>query len=82
MKSYKIKSIHRGRETIHEGTVAELAGHTFSYTLLKGHSWNSKIPLLPKTAKALVNALNRSVAECMGGCYDPDSYELVTEATA
>jgi hypothetical protein len=76
MKTFKIKKTHRGRETIQEGTLAELREY-FHYTLDCGHSWNHKIPLEPKTYKSLVKALNDSVTETQGGCFNQDYYEEV-----
>ena len=64
---------HRGREYEHTGTVQELAENVFGYTLECGHSWNPRIPRYPKTAQALVNALNKSADECRR--YE-DSYYL------
>lgn len=67
----KIKKHHKGRETIVEGTVEELTKY-FSYTLLCGHSYNSKINQNPKTLKSLISSINKSYKETMGSCYDPD----------
>ena len=64
---------HRGRETEYTGTIEHLRTEVFGYTLECGNSWNSKINREPKTAKALVNALNKSAEECRR--YD-DWYEL------
>ena len=75
-KSYTIRIIRRGRERETEGTLAELTQY-FGYTLLCGNSWNSRISLKPRTAKALVSSLNRSKNETQRGCYDRDYYELV-----
>lgn len=75
MKTYTIVKTRRGNESEYSGTVEELT-KTFSYTLECGNSWNSKINRNPKTAKSLVTALNKSVDETMGSCYDPDYYEL------
>ncbi len=72
-KEYSIKTYHRGRESVVTGTLAYLTGY-FSYTLTCGHDYNRKIPLKPKTFKSLVSALNRSVNEMQGGCYDRDYY--------
>lgn len=76
-KQITIRSYHHGRSHDYTGTVDELSTRVFGYTLVCGHSWNRKINLHPKSGKALVNALNKSVAETQGACYDPDSYELV-----
>lgn len=64
---------HRDRETEYTGTIEHLRTEVFGYTLECGNSWNSKINREPKTAKALVNALNKSAEECRR--YD-DWYEL------
>ena len=77
-KEYTIASYHRGRCTKYTGTLSYLIDNVFGYTLECGHSWNSKISRRPKTATALVKALNQSVEETQGGCYDRDSYELIT----
>lgn len=63
-KVYYVKSTHRGRETIWEGTLEYLKEKVFSYTLECGHSWNPKINRDPKTIKSLVNALEKSAIEC------------------
>ena len=76
-KQITIRSYHHGRSHDYTGTVNELATRVFGYTLECGHSWNHKISLHPKSGKALVNALNKSVAETQGSCYDPYSYELI-----
>lgn len=75
-KEYTIKSYHRGRCTTYTGTLDYLIDNVFGYTLQCGNAYNHKIPLRPKTAKSLVNALNKSVDETQGGCYERDSYEL------
>lgn len=64
-----------GTESEFTGTVEELTD-MFSYTLECGNSWNSKINRTPKTAKSLVNALNKCVSELQSGSYYPDDYEL------
>ena len=56
-------SKHNGREHEYSGTIEELCNAVFGYTLECGHSWNSKIPRYPKTAKSLVKALNASADE-------------------
>ena len=76
-KEITVRSYHRGRSHDWTGTIKELVDDVFGYTLECGHSWNPKINRYPKTAKALVKALNQSVAETQGGCYEQDSYELV-----
>jgi hypothetical protein len=76
MKTFKIKKTRKGRETIFEGTLPELI-QMFSYKLECGNSWNHKISRNPKTAKSLVDNLNKSVYETQGSCYEQDSYSLV-----
>jgi len=63
-KTYKILYSHQDRCHKYEGTIEHLVEHVFGYTLECGHSWNSKIPLKPKTAKSLVKALNDSAEVC------------------
>lgn len=75
MKTFTIVKTRRGHETETTATLEEHIKY-FGYTLECGHSWNSKINRNPKTAAGLVSALNKSVAETMGSCYDPDYYEL------
>ena len=72
-KVYYVKSTHRGRETIWEGTLEYLKESVFGYSLCCGHSWNNKINPNPKTIKSLINALNESANECRR--YD-DFYEI------
>lgn len=74
-KTFTIIKTRRGRETETTGTLAELTEY-FRYTLECGRSYNSKIPLVPRTAKSLVTALNKSVDETQRGSYDPNYYEL------
>lgn len=76
-KEYTIAKTHRGRFTEFTGTIDYLCENVFGYTLECGNSWNPKINRHPKTAKALVKALNQSVAETQGCCYDQDYYELI-----
>lgn len=76
-KDITVKVWHRGRERTYTGTVEHLSKNVFGYTLECGNSWNPKIKLHPKTGKALVKALNMSVEETQGGCFERDSYELV-----
>ncbi len=78
MKTYTIVKVHNGREFRQTGTVTELIEY-YGYTLEVGHAWNHRIPLQPKTAKGLVSALNRSVNETQGSCYDPDFYYMDEE---
>ncbi len=75
MKTFTIVKTRRGKETETTATLEEHIKY-FAYTLECGNSWNSKINRNPKTAAGLVSALNKSVAETMGSCYDPDYYEL------
>ena len=63
-KVYYVKSKHRGRETIWEGTIEYLKERVFGYTLECGHSRNPKINSDPKAIKSLVNALEKSAIEC------------------
>lgn len=74
-KTYSITKTRRGRDSVTEGTVAELTEY-FGYTLQAGHSYNSKINTTPTTAKSLVSNLNKAVSETMSGSFDPDYYEL------
>ena len=76
-KEITVRCCHRGRSRDYTGTVEYLRTLVFGYTLECGNSWNSKIDRYPKTGKALVSALNKSVQETQGGCFDRDSYELV-----
>jgi hypothetical protein len=75
MVTFTIIKTRRGNETETTDTLENLIKY-FGYTLECGNSWNPKINRNPKTAKGLVSALNKSVAETMGSCYDPDYYEL------
>ena len=70
-KEYKIKvttyrhhASSESTERIYTGTIDHLIKDVFGYTLECGHSWNSKIPLAPKTGKSLVKALTDSAYEC------------------
>lgn len=71
----KIIKYRKGRETEVTGTLEELTEY-FRYTLESGNSYNSKISLTPKTAKTLVNALNRATDYLQAGSFDPNYYEL------
>lgn len=80
-KEYTIISHHRGRATEYTGTMEYLVDEVFGYTLECGASWSGqrgckKVNRYPKTAKALVTALNNSSYNTQGSCYDPDWYEL------
>ena len=84
MKAEKTYVIHHyyarsSRDYYVKGTVAQLTDY-FGYTLTCGNSWNPRIPTKPKTAKSLVSALNKSVYETQGSCYNQDYYELVDSA--
>lgn len=74
-KTFTIIKTRRGRKTEQTGTLSELTSY-FGNTLSDGHSYNPKINLAPKTAKALVSALNKSVDELQRGSFDPNYYEL------
>lgn len=72
-----IASIHRGNRTIYCGSIEHMNDRVFGYTLECGHSWNDKINRYPKTARGLVNALNKSAEECRrySDYYEVSSYE-------
>ena len=74
-KTFTVIKTRRGQQTEITDTVENLV-ERFGYTLECGNSWNSKINRNPKTAASLITALNKSVAETQGSCYDPDHYEL------
>lgn len=85
MKQYTIKETRYGlrgyREHVYTGTLAELIDK-FSYTLLKGHSWehergNKKINMQPKTVRSLVTNLNNAEDNAAANGYSSTSYELV-----
>ena len=76
-KQITVRCYHNDRSRDYTGTVEELVNNVFSYTLECGHSWNNKINLHPKHGRALVNALNKSVAETQRACFYPDHYELI-----
>ena len=87
MKQYTIKETRYGlrgyREHEYTGTLAELIDK-FSYTLLKGHSWehergNKKINMQPKTVRSLVTNLNNAENNAAANGYSSTSYELVVE---
>ena len=63
-KEITIIKTHNGRDTSYTGTIEYLCTNVFGYTLECGNSWNSKIPVRPKTAKSLEKALNDSAYEC------------------
>lgn len=61
-KQYTIRVSRHGKDDKYvTNTLDKLIGY-FSYTLLKGNSWDRSINKNPKTAAALVNALNKSNA--------------------
>ena len=68
-KVYYVKSIHKGRERIYEGTIEYLVKNVFGYTLSCGKSWNDKINDEPKTLRALVSNLNKA-SEATNAYYD------------
>ena len=72
-----IASIHRGLRTIYCGSIEHMITEVFGYTLECGRSWNHKINRYPKTARGLVNALNKSAEECRrySDWYEVSSYE-------
>ena len=72
-----VSHLYRNHWSIYAGTVAGLVSGPFSYDLECGHSWNDRIPRFPKTAKSLVNALNKSADECHP--YGSDRYEISSE---
>lgn len=75
IKTHTIIKTRRGEKKAVIGTLPELVKY-FGYTLQVGNSWNPRISRRPKTAAALIQALNASVAEKMRGSFDPDRYEL------
>lgn len=73
-KTYTIIKTRRGIQRETTDTLEELIkGH--SYTLEKGNSYNPKINRNPKTIKALISALNKSISETQRNSTDPDYYE-------
>ena len=81
MKTEKTYTIHKyygrsSRDYWYKGTLPQLT-KCFGYTLECGHSWNPRITTTPKTVKSLVSALNKSVYETQGSCYNQDYYEVV-----
>ena len=82
MKTYTIIKNHRGRTYETTGTVEELK-KAFGYTIECGVSWMMQEPRyrfrdvpIPKSAKGLVNFLNKCVEYIQGGCFERDHYEL------
>ena len=78
MKTYIVYKYYArsSRDYFVKGTLPELIDY-FGYTLECGNSWNPRITRNPKTAKSLISALNKSVKETQGSCYNQDFYELV-----
>lgn len=74
-KTYTVLKTRRGRVTEVTRTLSELIDY-FGYTLESGASYNPKINKNPKSVKGLVSALNKSVKELQGGCFEQDSYEV------
>ena len=67
-KKYTLVWTRKGKDRSTTGTLEEITQY-FSYELLKGNSYNRKIPLKPKNINALVKAINMSIDETQGG-YD------------
>lgn len=80
MKEYKICYERRGKTREVTGTLAELIDY-FSYTLLKGKSWehergNKRINMAPKTINSLVDNLNNAETNAAAnGCPDTWYYK-------
>lgn len=74
-KTYTIIKHRRNGQTETIGTLAELTKN-YGYTLESGNSYNSKISLAPRTAKNLVNNLNKCVSVLQANSFNPDYYEL------
>ena len=68
-KVYTLTWNRRGTDRSTSGTVEQLTQY-FGYTLVGGNSYNPKINCKPKTIKALVSAINRSLDETCGACFD------------
>lgn len=77
-KKHYIAHYRNSRKTVWCGTIEELTKYVFGYTLECGHSWNSKIPMYPKTINSFVKALNDSAYECRR--YN-DHYEIARVGT-
>jgi hypothetical protein len=73
---HTIAKTRNGRVTEQKGTLEELTKY-YGYTLESGNSYNSKIPLKPKTIKSLLSALDKSTDVLQSGSYNPNSYKLV-----
>lgn len=79
-KVYTINLADRGRSGAvvpTTGTVEELT-EAFAKILNEGSNRNPKINQNPKTAKGLVTALNKCVAELQSNNAYPDRYSLAT----
>lgn len=74
-KTYTILRHRKGRVMEATGTLEYLTGY-FRYKLESGRSYDSRIPLKPRTVKALVNALNRATDHLQRGSFNPNFYEL------
>jgi len=77
-QTYTIIKHRRNGVSEATGTLTELTAN-FGYTLEAGRSYDSKVSLTPRTAKGLVNALNRAVDSLQRGSYNPDYYQLKGE---
>jgi hypothetical protein len=81
-KTYRITKINGSKTYHNEGTLSELI-QSFSYTLQAGKSWEkekgrSKINTQPKTIKALVDNLNKSVNNSAANGFSGTHYEWET----
>ena len=76
-KTFKIsKSGGRSKETIFEGTLAELT-EKFSYTLLLGNQQNPKIKTQPKNINELRTALQKSYDEIEAAAFSKTFIDIV-----
>ena len=75
-KIYNIKITRKGRERIVSNTLENLVEY-FSYKLLSGSSYDSRVNKAPKTIKSLMSSLNRAVRATEESCYDQTCYELL-----
>lgn len=74
-KTFTIIKTRKGIETPKTGTLEELTAY-YRNTLVNGNSYNPKISLKPRSAKGLIDALDKCVAVLQRGSYDPNSYHL------
>lgn len=74
-KVYTVVKYRKGREKEVTGPLDSLIDY-FSYTLECGRSYSDKIPLKPKSVKALVNGLNKATEYLQRGSFDPNFYEV------